>query len=76
MAEVSNGSIVCIGVTRTPYISGDDGKQELIKEFRALKSDFANLPKDDDMATGSSVLFLDTSEYAEYHGPTKTWYLL
>lgn len=76
MAEVANGSIVCIGVSKTPYIVGDDGKSEFIKEFRALRADFDNLPTDEDLATGSNVLFLDTSEYAEYHSPTKTWYIL
>ncbi len=68
------GSIECIGSTKTSYVG--NGEQKFIKEFRGLRADFDKLPVDDDLATGSNVLFLDTSEYAEYHAPTKKWYLL
>lgn len=69
------GSIECIGVRKAPF-TNTGGRQKYIKEFRGLRADFDKLPTDDDQATSSSVIFLDTSEYAEYHAPTKTWYIL
>lgn len=68
------GSLECIGIVKTPYTG--NGPQKFIKNFRGLKADFDKLPTDDDLATGSSVLFLDTSERAEYHAPTKIWYMV
>lgn len=67
------GSLEIIGQTKTPYTG--NGPQKFIKKFRGLKTDFDKLPTDDDQATGSTVFFLDTSECAEYHAPTKKWYL-
>lgn len=58
------GSIVCINV--------EDGK----REYRGLSKDFAKLPKYKNLPAGSSCLFLDTGEYAEYLPSTKTWYKL
>ena len=58
------GSLECINV---------DG---LKREYRGLIADFGKLPKYDDLGTGSSCIFQDTSEYAEYNATTKTWYLL
>lgn len=58
------GSLACI--------NEDNNK----REYRGLKADFSKLPKYDDLATGSSCLFLDTGEYAEYLAYNKTWYLV
>jgi len=66
--------IECISVRRVPFST--DGKPKFFKEFRTLREYFDRLPTNDDLATGSSVLFLNTAEYAEYYAPTKTWYLL
>lgn len=68
------GSIECIGVRKTPYTT--DNEQKLLKEFRGLREDFDKLPKDDDMASGSNILFVDTGEYAEYFAYNKTWYII
>lgn len=74
MASTDMGSIECIGVVKTPYTG--NGPQKFIKSFRGLKADFDKLPTDDDLATGSFAFFLDTSERAEYHAPTKKWYMV
>lgn len=68
------GSIEIIGQIKTPYTG--NGPQKFIKKFRGFKEDFSKLPTDDDQATGSTAFFLDTSEHAEYHAPTKKWYLV
>ena len=46
------------------------------REYRGLSTDFSKLPKYDNLQTGSSCLFLDTGEYAEYMASDKTWYKL
>lgn len=58
------GSLVCIAV------DGD------MREYRGLSSDFGKLPTYDNLGTGSSCLFPDTGEYAEYIAYNKTWYLV
>lgn len=58
------GSLECINV---------DG---LKREYRGLSIDFPKLPKYDDLGTGSSCLFLDTGEYAEYLKATKSWFMI
>lgn len=40
--------------------------KKFLKEFRGLREDFDKLPKDDGMASGSHILFVDMGEYAEY----------
>lgn len=58
------GSICCVSV---------NGNQ---REYRGLSEDFDKLPKYENLATGSSCLFLDTGKYAEYMAYNKTWYYL
>ena len=45
-----------------------------IREYRCLSADVSLLPKYDDLATGSSCLVQDTSEYYEYNAYSKQWY--
>jgi hypothetical protein len=66
-------SIELVGAERMVYTDGVVRKK---CEYRGLKADFDKLPTDDDLGTGSSCLFLDTKEYAEYMAYNKTWYLL
>lgn len=68
-----HGSIELVGAVKMVYT---DGIERYKREYRGLKADFDKLPKDDDLGTGSSCLFLDTREYAEYLAYNKTWYLL
>lgn len=56
------GSLVCISA---------NGNQ---REYRGLSTDFSKLPTYDNLETGSSCLFVDTGEYAEYLAYNKTWY--
>lgn len=68
------GSLEIIGQVKTPYTG--NGPQKFIRKFRGFKADFSKLPTDDNQATGSTAFFLDTSECAEYHAPTKKWYVV
>ncbi len=67
------GSIELVGAEKMVYL---DGKRRYKREYRGLRADFNKLPKDDDLGTGSSFLFLDTGEYAEYLAYNKTWYII
>lgn len=67
------GSIELIGKVNQAYT---DGKMRYIYSFQGFSGDFAKLPTYDDMAAGSSCLFLDNGTYAQYHAGTKTWYLI
>ena len=45
------------------------------RHYLGLSADApANLPKYDNLGTGSSARCLDTGDYYEYHVHTKTWY--
>lgn len=46
------------------------------REYRGLSADADKLPTYDDLATGSSCLMLDTSDYYEFLRSNKTWYKL
>lgn len=69
----NSSSIELIGVDRQVYI---DGKPRFRREYQGFSKDFDKLPVGDDMAPGSSCLFLDNGTYAQYHAGTKTWYLI
>lgn len=45
-----------------------------IRDYAGLSSDFAKLPKYDNLGTGSSFFTTDTSELYQYEATTKTWY--
>lgn len=55
------GTLVCTSV---------DGK---IRGYEGLSKDYDKLPRYDDLETGSSVLFQDTSEVYKYEATTKMW---
>lgn len=64
-SEIPNmGSLVCVSVNGN------------MREYRGLRADFDKLPKYSNLGTGSSCLFLDTGEYAEYMAYNKTWYVV
>lgn len=67
------GTIELIGMDKQVYT---DGKKRYRREYQGLSKDFDKLPVMDDMAAGSSRLFLDNGTYAQYHAGTKTWYLI
>ncbi len=67
------GSIELVGVDKQCYT---DGKIRYRRKYQGLSDDFDKLPVSEDMAAGSSCLFLDTGARAEYHSGTETWYLL
>ena len=67
------GSIELVGVDKQCYT---DGKMRYKREYQGLSQDFDKLPVSDDMAVGSSCLFLDNGTYAQYHAGTKKWYLI
>lgn len=67
------GSIELVGVDKQCYT---DGKMHYRREYQGFSADFDKLPVSDDMAAGSSCLFLDNGTYAQYHAGTKTWYLI
>lgn len=67
------GSIELVGAEKMVYL---DGKTRYKREYRGLRVDFDKLPRDEDLGTGSSCLFLDTGEYAEYLAYNKTWYII
>lgn len=46
------------------------------RSYEGLSKDKNKLPKYDDLETGSSAFFVDTSEVYEYEKTTKTWYKL
>ncbi len=58
------GSLICINQTGNK------------REYRGLSADFDKLPKYKDLGTGSSCIFYDTGEYAEYFAYNQTWYKL
>ena len=51
--------------------TGYEGKKRF---YTGLSADFDKLPKYDDLATDSTVKFIDTGDFYYYHAPTKTWY--
>ncbi len=66
------GSITLIGAEKRVF----DGTSEPLwkREYRGLQADVDKLPTDDDLASGSSCLFLDSKQYYEYLAYNKTWY--
>lgn len=52
------------------------GAKDSIRNYEGLSKDFAKLPKEPELATGSSFLALDTTEVYHYEETTKTWYQL
>lgn len=71
--ESNLSSIELVGVEPHPYT---DGIKRFKREYQGLSKDFDKLPVLEDMAPGSSCLFLDNGTYAQYHAGTKTWYLI
>lgn len=47
-----------------------------IQNYEGLSRDIGKLPKNEDLATGSSALCLDTGQLFKYEKTTKTWYEL
>ena len=43
--------------------------------YQGLSTDLENLPKYDNLKTGSRAIAIDTSELYLYYAPTKTWYV-
>lgn len=70
--DANLGSIELVGTVKQCYT---DGKIRYIRKYQGLSSDFDKLPVSDDMAAGSSCLFLDDGSCAKFHVGTMSWYL-